>query len=439
MDKILLIEDDIMFGRMLEQFLTRNGYKVQLVHSGEDARQEITRGSFALVLSDLRLPDVTGLELLEFMLDSSEIPVVMMSSHGDITTAVSAMKAGAADYITKPLKPEEVLAVIRNNSGKSRVKPTADSQAAQETYDFVEGTSEAARRLSHYVNLVGPTEFSVLIEGESGTGKEVLARRLHQKSARADKVFLAVDCGAIPKDLASSEFFGHKKGSFTGAVQDKTGYFVAADGGTLFLDEVGNLSYEHQIQLLRALQERKIRPVGGLEDIPVDIRILAATNENLRGAIAEGKFREDLYHRLNEFAIHQPALRDRDQDIILFAMHFLDNVNRQLGKDVYGFSPEVLAAFSRYNWPGNLREMHNVIKRATLLAQDKLIHLTDLPLELSENPESVDDSHTLKDLEKETILKVLRENNFNRTRAAEQLNINRKTLYNKLKSYGIED
>lgn len=426
---------------MLEQFLTRNGYSVTLAHSGDGALGSVKNHQFSLILSDLRLPDVNGLELLERLLADTDYPVVMMSSHGDITTAVSAMKAGAADYITKPLKPEEVLAVVRSHSGKVRSEVRSDVVLGdRKPMGIVEGTSEASRRLSYYVNLVGPTEFSVLIEGESGTGKEVLARRLHDKSGRSSNVFLAVDCGAIPKDLASSEFFGHKKGSFTGAVQDKTGFFEAANGGTLFLDEIGNLSYEHQIQLLRALQERKIRPVGGLEDVSVDIRILAATNENLRDAIAEGRFREDLYHRLNEFTIQSPALRDREEDIILFATHFLDQVNTQLGKNVFGFSPEVLAVFSRYKWPGNLREMHNVIKRATLLAGENLIQLKDLPLELSDNPiDEADSPQSLKDLEKETILAVLRETNFNRTRAAEKLNINRKTLYNKLKGYGLED
>lgn len=426
---------------MLEQFLIRNGYEVSLAFSGAGARECIKDQRFSLILSDLRLPDVTGLELLETLLRECDYPVVMMSSHGDIATAVSAMKAGAADYITKPLKPEEVLAVVRSHSGKARSEAKTNADVAdQKPTGIVEGTSEASRRLSHYVNLVGSTEFSVLIEGESGTGKEVLARRLHDKSARRQKVFLAVDCGAIPKDLASSEFFGHKRGSFTSAVQDKVGFFQAANGGTLFLDEIGNLSYEHQIQLLRALQERKIRPVGGVEDVSVDIRILAATNENLRDAIAEGRFREDLYHRLNEFTIQSPALRDREEDIILFATHFLDHVNTQLGKNVFGFSPEVLAVFSRYKWPGNLREMHNVIKRATLLAEENLIQLKDLPLELSDNPVNESDSpQSLKDLEKETILAVLRETNFNRTRAAEKLNINRKTLYNKLKGYDLEE
>ncbi|WP_317134316.1 sigma-54 interaction domain-containing protein [Flavobacterium agricola] len=296
------------------------------------------------------------------------------------------------------------------------------------------------------MNLVGPTDFSVLIEGQSGTGKEVLAKRIHLKSNRKDKTFLAVDCGAIPKDLASSEFFGHKKGSFTGAITDKIGYFEAANGGTIFLDEIGNLSYEHQIQLLRAIQERKIKPVGGNVDIAVDIRIIAATNENLKEAIANGDFREDLYHRLNEFSIISPSLKDRADDIILFAEFFLDKVNTQLNKNVIGFAPEVIQLFYKYDWPGNLRELQNVIKKATLLAQDNIIKVIDLPLEITNQTVGLNMgttvapkvSYSLKDNEKEQILQALRETDNNKTKAAELLNITRKTLYNKLKEYGID-
>src|SRR5690606_34535791 len=279
-------------------------------------------------------------------------------------------------------------------------KPLTESN----TVDFIEGDSDVSKRLSQYIDLVGPTDFSVLIEGQSGTGKEIVARRIHAKSARRNEPFIAVDCGAIPKDLASSEFFGHKKGSFTGALQDKIGYFQAADKGTIFLDEIGNLSYEHQIQLLRVLQERKVRPVGASEDISVDIRIMAATNENLRQAIAAGEFREDLFHRLNEFPIVMPSLKERKDDLVLFAAFFLDRVNSQLGKEVFGFSNEVLQVFKEYSWPGNLRELQNVIKRAALLARGNTIVLNDLPLELlSGNSSTVDteSASSLKDVEKE--------------------------------------
>jgi len=454
MHKILVIEDDLMFGRMLQNFLIRNGYDVHSAHSKSSALTFLEANKVDLILSDLRLPDVVGLELLDQFKVLFNVPIVIMTSYADISTAVEAMKLGASDYVTKPLQPDEVLAIIKNHLNK-KSKPATPATAKNadlepiDYVEFIEGNSEASKRLNQYINLVGPTDFSVLIEGQSGTGKEVLAKRIHLKSNRKDKTFLAVDCGAIPKDLASSEFFGHKKGSFTGAITDKVGYFEAANGGTIFLDEIGNLSYEHQIQLLRAIQERKIKPVGGNVDIAVDIRIIAATNENLKEAIAAGDFREDLYHRLNEFSILSPSLKDRADDIILFAEFFLDKVNVQLNKNVIGFAPEVIQLFYKYDWPGNLRELQNVIKKATLLAQDNIIKVIDLPLEISNQPNSNRDwngggasvnkgSYSLKDNEKEQILHALRETDNNKTKAAELLNITRKTLYNKLKEYGID-
>nr|WP_317630968.1 sigma-54 dependent transcriptional regulator [uncultured Flavobacterium sp.] len=448
MQKILVIEDDLMFGRMLQNFLIRNGYNVQSVQSKQAALLILKDFKADLILSDLRLPDVTGLSLLEEFKDEFKVPIVIMTSYADISTAVEAMKLGAADYVTKPLQPDEVLAIIKNHLNKELNNSSHKNKTnykPQSEVEFIEGNSEASKRLNQYINLVGPTDFSVLIEGQSGTGKEVLAKRIHLKSNRKEQTFLAVDCGAIPKDLASSEFFGHKKGSFTGAINDKVGYFEAANGGTIFLDEIGNLSYEHQIQLLRAIQERKIKPVGGNDDIPVDIRIIAATNENLREAIANGDFREDLYHRLNEFSITSPSLKDRSDDIILFAEYFLDKVNTQLNKNVIGFSPEVIQLFFKYDWPGNLRELQNVIKKATLLAQDNIIKVIDLPLEISNPIETktegtvvVRHSYSLKENEKEQILQALRDTDYNKTKAAELLNITRKTLYNKLKEYGID-
>jgi len=451
MQKILVIEDDLMFGRMLQNFLIRNGYDVHSAQSKSAALTFLETTKVDLILSDLRLPDVSGLELLIDFKGMFKIPIVIMTSYADISTAVEAMKLGASDYVTKPLQPDEVLAIIKNHLDSKDSEATAFNETKVnklknfDTLDFIEGNSEASKRLNQYINLVGPTDFSVLIEGQSGTGKEVLAKRIHLKSNRKNKTFLAVDCGAIPKDLASSEFFGHKKGSFTGAVTDKIGYFEAANGGTIFLDEIGNLSYEHQIQLLRAIQERKIKPVGGNNDIAVDIRIIAATNENLREAIVNGDFREDLYHRLNEFSITSPSLKDRTDDIILFAEYFLDKVNTQLNKNVIGFAPEVIQLFYKYDWPGNLRELQNVIKKATLLAQDTIIKVIDLPLEISSpsgDRSSISfptkTSYSLKDNEKEQILQALRETDNNKTKAADLLNITRKTLYNKLKEYGID-
>lgn len=443
MQTVLIIEDDVMFGKMLQNFLSRHGYEALLAHSGKGALDLLEKQRADLVLSDLRLPDVKDLELLRDLKSRYNFPIIMMSSYADIATAVTAMKSGAADYLTKPLKPEEVIALVRNqleNPGLPEPVPAGKSPESEKN-GFVIGRSEAATRLTQYIDLVGPTDFSVLIEGPSGSGKEVIAQRIHRKSRRSQAPFVAVDCGAIPKELASSEFFGHKKGSFTGALQDKTGYFEAAHGGTLFLDEIGNLSYEHQVQLLRALQERRIRPVGSHEDIPVDIRIIAATNENLRDAMARGEFREDLFHRLNEFSMVSPALREREEDILLFATYFLEKVNDQLGKQIHGFNTDALKALRHYHWPGNLRELQNVIKRSALLAQGETIEIRDLPLELLSGSGETNGTpgDSLKSSEREQILKALQKAEFNKSKAAEMLEISRKTLYNKLKHYGLED
>lgn len=280
---------------------------------------------------------------------------------------------------------------------------------------------------------------SVLINGASGTGKEYVAHRIHQLSKRCDKPFIAIDCGSIPKELAASEFFGHIKGSFTGALSDKTGAFVAANGGTIFLDEIGNLSYEIQIQLLRALQERKIRPVGSNTEITVDIRLVSATNENLEQAIEKGTFREDLYHRINEFTLRMPTLKERGEDILLFANFFLDQANKELDKQLIGFDANASKALLEYHWPGNLRQMKNIIKRATLLAQGSFIGLTELGNEIQETqPSTPKMALRDEDTEKEHIMEALRQTGNNKSRAAQLLDIDRKTLYNKLKLYGID-
>ena len=280
---------------------------------------------------------------------------------------------------------------------------------------------------------------SVLINGASGTGKEYIAHRIHQLSKRADKPFIAIDCGSIPKELAASEFFGHIKGSFTGALTDKTGAFVAANGGTIFLDEIGNLSYEVQIQLLRALQERRIRPLGSTQEVTVDIRLVSATNENLESAIEKGTFRQDLYHRINEFTLRMPTLKERGEDILLFANFFLDQANRELDKQLIGFDAKASRMLLDYHWPGNLRQMKNIIKRATLLAQGSFITPVELGADLLETP-STPSNISLKneETEKEHILEALRQTGNNKSKAAQMLDIDRKTLYNKLKLYGID-
>ena len=452
MSKILLIEDDISFCKLLEKFLIKKAYDVTVAFSAEEARLAMKKESFDLILTDLRLPDSDGIGLMsEFKISNPEIPVVLMTGYSDVNTAVKAIKNGAADYISKPFNPDEVLLVITNALKNSEVqeemqakekKAPKKKEAVSSENEFVRGISVASKKLLDHIHLVSPTDMSVLIIGESGTGKEIIAKSIHQQSTRKNNNFIAVDCGAIPKELAASEFFGHLKGSFTGAISDKMGYFEAANGGTLFLDEIGNLSYENQIQLLRALQERKIKPVGSNKEINVDIRIITATNEDLREAVKNGDFREDLYHRINEFSILSPSLKDREEDLMVFADYFLEKANQQLNKEIIGFSPEVVAIFQKYNWPGNLRELQNCVKRATLLTRGDFIESDVLPAEFFQvqktNQQNSNETFSLSENEKETIIHALSRTQNNKSEAAKLLKITRKTLYNKLKQYNID-
>lgn len=442
MVKILLIEDDVAFCRLLEKFLIKKFYDVTATFSATEAKSKIKNNEFDLIITDLRLPDSDGIVLMsEIKSTHPNVPIILMTGYSDVSTAVKAIKNGAADYISKPFNPEEVLLVINGALQISENIVSTSKNKKQEvkknTDEFIKGISKASQKLAHYIQLVSPTNMSVLIIGESGTGKEVIAKSIHENSSRKNTNFIAVDCGSIPKELAASEFFGHLKGSFTGAIQDKIGFFEAANGGTIFLDEIGNLSYENQIQLLRALQERKIKPVGSNKEIDVDIRIITATNEDLREAVKRGDFREDLYHRINEFSIHSPSLIERNEDLMLFSAFFLDKSNQELNKNIIGFSSEVMTIFQNYRWPGNLRELQNCIKRATLLSQGDYIEKSALPVEFFQNELTTTNNFSLSENEKDTILEALNKTNNNKTEAAKLLKINRKTLYNKLKLYDI--
>ena len=436
---ILIVEDDITFSLMLTTWLGKKGFVVRSSSSVSDAKRRLGEEAFDLVISDLRLPDSDGIDLLKWLKSTHpSLPLIMMTSYAEIQTAVQAMKLGAADYIAKPLNPDELLGKIRELAHVEEKAPArVPVPSAPDLY--IEGQSQAARQLYEHVRLVAPTDMSVLVTGASGTGKEYIARRIHEQSNRSKAPFVAVDCGAIPKELAASEFFGHVKGSFTGAIENKTGAFVAAQGGTIFLDEIGNLTYEVQVQLFRALQERKVKPIGSNQEIAINVRLISATNENLRQAIEKGDFREDLYHRINEFTIRIPDLKERKEDLLLFANHFLDLANSELQKDIIGFDNDTMQLFQSYSWPGNLRQMKNVIKYATLLATGRYITRKELPEELTENLSS----HTniqLKNVEHERdlIRKALQECGNNKTRAAQLLGIDRKTLYNKLKIYQLD-
>ena len=461
-NNILVIDDDVSFCMLLNTFLTRKGFAVSTAYSIEEAKQLFDQTKFQLILTDVRLPDGDGVEILKYVKEENPtIQVILMTGYTDIKTAVNAMKLGAFDYVAKPINSDQILDTIQQALSKSTDKRTVSEPrtAARENsseqvsnVDYVKGKSEKSKQLHHFIDVVAPTNISVLIIGESGTGKENIAYSIHKKSERAQAPYIAVDCGAIPKDLAASEFFGHVKGSFTGAANDKTGHFEAANGGTVFLDEVGNLSYDVQIQLLRALQERKVKPVGSSKEIDVDIRVIAATNEDLQKAVRDGKFREDLYHRLNEFSIQAPRLAERKEDILSFADFFLQQSNSDLNKNVRGFSPEVQSFFLEYEWPGNLREMRNIIKRAVLLCVDNVVGIDVLPSEIFDRTNDFDDedmeyeNNSQEDnlklysskSEEKTIRLALEKAKFNKTKAAKILGIDRKTLYNKIKLYDIE-
>lgn len=451
MAKILLVEDDVAFCTMLKTFLKKKDFEVDAVYTATEALNQISEKDYDVVISDVRLPDKEGLEVLRAVKEKNAATgVIMMTSYAEISMAVNAIKEGALDYIAKPFHPEVILKGINDAlAGEITATPAVPKREAgagpkKEVpgNTFIKGVSEASEKLNNYIDLVAPTNMSVLIMGESGTGKEQIAKSIHDKSKRNTAPFIAVDCGAIPRELASSEFFGHVKGSFTGAVTNKTGHFEAANGGTLFLDEIGNLNYELQVQLLRALQERKVKPVGSNEEIRVDIRVIAATNEDLFKLVQKGDFREDLYHRLNEFSIKVPPLKEREEDLMIFANYFLDSANAELEKDIAGFSDEVVAAFKAYHWPGNLRELKNVVKRSVLLTNDDTIPTAVLPQEILEASKKEEDkpSYSLfkNKNEEELILDALEKSKGNKSKAARMLSIDRKTLYNKLKQYGIK-
>lgn len=457
MRHILIVEDDIAFGTMLQTWLRRKGFEVDKATSvGAAVKLLVDMKSVDLVLSDLRLPDHDGLRLLAWMHEHSiNAPFIVMTNYAEVQNAVLAMKSGAADYIAKPVQPDILLqkindameqnaqqsnATIQNSTTQNA--PTAHNsklktQNSEAAPRYIEGKSEASRQLYSYVELVAPTPMSVLILGASGTGKEYVAHRIHDLSQRRDHPFFALDCGAIPRDVAASEFFGHKKGAFTGADADKRGAFEIANGGTLFLDEVGNLSYEVQVQLLRALQERRIRPVGGTTEIDIDIRLVCATNENLEEAVSEGRFREDLYHRINEFTIYMPKLSERGSDLFLFADLFIRHANEELNRNVEGFDSGAAEMLASHSWPGNLRELNNVVKRAVLLTRGSQITTAELTQAMGQiRTDNVLQLHD-EDTERQRIITALQQTNGNKAKAARLLGVDRKTIYNKIEKLGI--
>jgi len=452
MKKILVIEDDTDLCSLLVNLLNREGYHTDFAHSGSKGLKKFKEADFDLVLCDYRLGDTEGARILQEVIKiNPTIKVIIFTGYDDVKTAVNVMRLGAVDFLLKPLQPDHVLAIIRQSLSENGGTVYKTIQRKHTSPLYLRGNGTVTKEMYRQVGLVAPTDYSVVIYGESGTGKEVIARSIHELSNRKDKPFVAVDCGTLSRELASSELFGYVKGAFTGAATDKEGNFELANGGTLFLDEVANLSYDIQASLLRAIQDKKIRRVGGDREIQTDVRIIVASNENLQTAYLNGKFREDLYHRFNEFSIIIPPLRERHDDIPMFAMHFLEQCNHELGKDISGFDDAVFGLFRQYSWPGNLREMRNVIRKSALLCTRTTIDVSCIPVEITTalTLNSMQESLPLKKevtgnlrsaafmAEYQVILNALQKVNFNKSRAAELLNIDRKTLYNKLKHYEL--
>lgn len=471
MAHILLVEDDLTYSRIVKTFLEKNSFEVTTTTKVKEAQNILNTGKFELIIADFRLPDGTGMELLQWAkANFPELQVILITHYSDIRIAIKAMKLGAFEYITKPINPDELLATVKESlAQKAEIKSSISPKEPAKTYiprsetSYVIGESQEAEKLEKHIQLVAPTDLSVLVLGETGTGKELISKRIHELSKRKDGPFVAIDCGALPKELAGSELFGHVKGAFTGALDNKTGHFESANGGTIFLDEIGNLSYDVQIQLLRAIQERRIRKIGGNKEIDINVRIIAATNEMLTSQSGEGGFREDLYHRLNEFTLHAIPLRQRKADLEYFVGEFLQESNERLNKSIKGLSQEVWEIFYGYDWPGNLRELRNIIKRAVLLSSHDKIEKEALPLELHDNsyaseplmqapattqinsapqivnsPVGTDYKSQWKEQEKELIQKVLLDTRFNKSKTARILNMDRKTLYSKIEKYGLE-
>ncbi len=433
---------------MLEKWFEKNGYVAKWCTGMLSAQETLSDSTYDIVLSDLRLPDGDGIMLLNWLNERQlSVPVIIMTGYGEIQTAVSAIKLGAFDFLEKPINPsilaQKIEAAFNEKKTEKSIqkKQTKDIKKEDKKKNTVEGRSTLSTRMYSFINTVAPTQMAVMIIGESGTGKEHAARMIHERSTRADGPFIAVDCGGLSTELAPSELFGHKKGSFTSAIEDKTGFFAEANGGTLFLDEVGNLPYGVQMQMLRTLQEKKIRPVGSASDLDVDVRIVTATNENLEKAIADGTFREDLYHRLNEFMIEVPALRNCKDDIPLYAEHFVAEANTELDKKIKFISAKVFSRLETYSWPGNLRELRNVIRRSVLFSNGDTITLESLPFlsdkTVESNKETDVSLNVSPEEEKEKIMLALEKTKGNKSKAAILLRIDRKTLYNKINKYGL--
>jgi two-component system response regulator HydG len=449
-ERILVVDDEQSHRTMLKAVLSKEGYDISEADDGISAVKAVESESFDLILMDIRMTDMDGIEAMgQIKKMSPSVPIIMMTAYASIKTAVEALKSGAYDYLTKPLDIDELKILIKKGLEHYRLQEenVLLKERLADRFDFskIIGKSRRMKELFENLSLIAPSDATILIYGESGTGKELVANAIHQNSPRAQKPFIKVSCAALPETLLESELFGHERGAFTGAVSRKLGRFQLADGGTLFLDEVNVMSSTTQVKLLRVLQEREFEPLGSTKTIHVDIRLIAATNKELEAEVKEGRFREDLFYRLNVVPIHLPPLRERKEDIPLLAEHFFKLYQEKNKKSIKGFLPKTIDTLMRYDWPGNIRELENVIERAVLLCRGEYVSPKDLPSPFQGEPIgeqpiiSIPPGMTLEELEKEAILQTLEETGANRTQTAQILGISRKTLQNKLKEYGLEE
>ncbi len=450
-ETLLLVDDDQQLLESLADWLRSQGLPVDTAGGYADALEKLSQRAYEMLLVDVRLQDGDGFDLLEQV--QRNYPgshVVLMTGYGDADAAVEAMRAGAADYLTKPLIGDElVLSIERALNQRQVIEENTQLRKELDKHHAmgnIVGQDPRMLRVFEMVHSVADTKATILITGESGTGKSMIARTIHRQSARSAKPFIEVACGALPENLLESELFGHVAGAFTGATGNKVGKFMQADGGTIFLDEVGTASPAMQVKLLRVLQELEFEPVGGDKTCKVDVRIILATNEDLAQAVADGRFRQDLYYRVNVINVELPALRERASDIPLLAQSFLNELREDTNRPVQGFSEEALAALELYPWPGNIRELQNVVERSVLLGKNELVALADLPRDVTGGPAmslprigSMSLKEALEEPERRIILEVLESNNWNRNATADTLGVNRTTLYKKMKKLGLED
>jgi DNA-binding NtrC family response regulator len=450
-NRLLLVDDDQHILDAMADWLRENGYDVDVATGFTDAERSLQANTYDLVLCDIRLQDGDGFEVLHVCRELQNAPhVILLTGYGTVETGIEALRAGAFDLLTKPIIDQELeLAIGRALSQRQVLE---ENKQLKEQLDLkfglenIVGQEAGMRKVYEIVDSIADTKATVLVTGESGTGKSMLARAIHRRSGRRNGPFVEVACGALPENLLESELFGHVAGAFTGAIHDKPGKFKLSDGGTIFLDEIGTATQGMQVKLLRVLQDFEFEPVGGCETHRIDTRVILATNEDLGLAVEEGRFRQDLYYRINVINIELPSLGERPTDILLLAQHFLENVCSETGKETKGFTSDSLAALQGYHWPGNVRELQNVIERAVLLGKNAVIEMADLPNHIIAPPRMKTGAvagRTLKEAleapEREIIMEVLRSNSWNRNVTADQLGINRTTLYKKMKRLGLDD